>query len=120
MVRRLFGWPRKISSRQQAGQSQTRHSDGEGHEWRERRPAAAAQSLTGMMDGRPSMPGRIEMFMFPKAGHFLPGHRAGGNRVGTNHFTFSLFDFFLLMRNNSCSQGTIDQGNCVGAITCIP
>lgn len=79
---------------QQAGPSQTLTSDGEGHEWQKRKLASAAQSLTGMMDGRPGMLGRIEMFIFPKAGHFLPGHRASRNRVRTNHFTFSLFYFF--------------------------
>lgn len=94
-------------------------SDGEGREQEKRKPAAAAQSLTAMMDGRPGTLGRIETFMFPKAGPFLPGHGASRNRVRTNHFTFPLFEFFLLMRNNSYSQGTIDRGNCVGATTCI-
>lgn len=55
----------------------------------------------------------METFMFPKGGHFLPGQGASGNRVRTNHFTFSLCYFFLLTRNNSYSQGMIDKGNSI-------
>jgi hypothetical protein len=96
-----------------AGPSQTLTADGEGHEWQKRKLAAAAQSLPEMMDGGPGGPGRMEMLIFPKAQHFLLGHRASGNRVRTNHFTFSLFYFFLLIRNIFYSLGMIDQGNCI-------
>lgn len=45
-----------------------------------------------MTDGRPGSLGRMEVVMFPQAGHFLPG--ASGYRVRTNHFVFFSVLFF--------------------------